>query len=82
MHCIEVDSAALHAAHGRFNWLPMGFISLFDFPAGPNDDLIPEVKRSFNDASTDHTATKFRWAGTGSIDVKGTGNMHDRALVG
>ena len=70
MHAFEVQSAALHALDGRFDWLPCCFRTVFDFTAGSNDDFIANVEVSFDDTSTDDSASEFCRAGAGSVDVE------------
>ena len=78
---VSVQSTALHAANHCFNGLPNGLVALLDFSTGADDDFIAFGKLTFHDAAADDAASKLGRACTGAVDVEGTGNVHDGALV-
>ena len=81
VHGVEVQSTALHAANHCFNGLPNGLVALLDFSTGADDDFIAFGKLTFHDAAADDAASKLGRACTGAVDVEGTSNVHDGALV-
>ena len=63
------------------NGFPHGFVAFTGSAAWSDFDFVAHREGSFHDASPNDTSTHFAGAGAGSVDVEGTGDVHDAAHI-
>lgn len=78
---VEVQAATLDAADRGLNGFPHGFVAFTGSAAWSDFDFVAHREGSFHDASPNDTSTHFAGAGAGSVDVEGTGDVHDAAHI-